>query len=177
MLASFVVVAMAAAVAAAPAVPPRPSKYVTDLAAVVDPARLSALNERLAAFERETSNQVVVYVERKLPPGATLEEWSTATMNAWGVGQKDKDNGVGLLVFIDDRVLRIEVGYGLERALSNDAAGRIIKEDITPHFRKGDFAAGLEAGVDAILQAARTAGYKGTGRTVFETPPRRPGQS
>jgi uncharacterized protein len=170
-LAFLAVVALLATAGAAPVVPPAPTRYATDLTGVIDPARLDALDERLAAFERETSNQVVVYVDRKLPAGATLEEWSTAALNAWGIGQDDKDNGVGLLVFIDDRRLRIEVGYGLEKAISNDEAGRIIEEAIKPHFKAGDYTAGVEAGADAIMKAARTAGYRGTGKTRAEKKP------
>lgn len=168
---ALVLMAVACVVAiagAAPVVPPAPTRYATDLTGVVDAARLDALDKKLAAFERETSNQVVVYVDRTLPPGATLEEWSTAAFNAWGIGQKGRNNGVGLLVFVDDRRLRIEVGYGLEQALSDDEAARIIEVAIKPHFKAGDYTAGIEAGADAIMKAARTAGYRGNGRTRGE---------
>jgi uncharacterized protein len=134
----------------------------------MDPARLSALNERLAAFERETSNQVIVYVDRKVPAGTTLEEMSSGAMRAWGIGGKDKDNGVALFVFVDDRKMRIEVGYGLEGALPDATAHRITDGVIKPHFKKGDYTGGVEAGVDAILKAVATEGNQGTGVTAAE---------
>jgi uncharacterized protein len=162
------VLARAWAAAADPSLPPRPAKYATDRAQSIAPARLSALNERLAAFERETSNQVLVYVDRRVPAGTTLEEMSTAAMRAWGVGQKGTRNGVLLFVFVDDRKMRIEVGYGLEGALPDASAHRITDGVIKPHFRRGDYAAGVEAGVDAILKAVRAEGHRGTGVTAAE---------
>jgi uncharacterized protein len=87
------------------------------------------------------------------------------TFEAWQVGQKGKDNGAVLFVFVQDRRLRMEVGYGLEGALPDALAKRIIDEEISPHFKRRDFDAGLAAGVNAILQATRGE-YKGTGRIV-----------
>lgn len=160
--------AFAAVAWAAPPLPPRPTKYATDRAQALPPARLHALNERLAAFERETSNQVLVYVDRRLPAGTTLEEMSSAAMRAWGVGQKGQRNGVALFVFVDDRTMRIEVGYGLEGALPDATAHRITDGVIKPHFKKGDYAAGVEAGVTAILAAVGREGNRGTGVTAAE---------
>jgi uncharacterized protein len=167
-LAVPVLLALATAAWAARPLPPRPTKYATDKARAFDAARLDALNERLAAFERETSNQVIVYVDRKLPAGTTLEEMSSGAMRAWGVGQKGKRNGVALFVFVDDRKMRLEVGYGLEGALPDAAAHRITDGVIKPHFKKGDYAGGVEAGVNAILAALRAEGHKGTGVTAAE---------
>src|SRR5208283_4938957 len=86
---------------------------------------------------------------------------------AWGVGQKGKDNGVVLFVFVQDHKMYIQVGYGLEGALPDALAKRIIDNEITPHFRNGDFDGGLRAGVTAIL-AATKGEYKGTGQTVAD---------
>src|SRR5262245_35533880 len=94
-----VLLSLAVAAPAAAAIPPRPEAYATDRAGVIDAARLQALNARLAAFERETSNQLLVYVDRRVPAGTTLEEFANAAFRAWGVGRKDKDNGVVLFVF------------------------------------------------------------------------------
>lgn len=167
-LAFSAVLALATAASAAPPLPPRPTKYATDHAQAFDAARLHALNERLATFERETSNQVIVYVDRKIPSGTTLEELSSGAMRAWGVGQKGKRNGVALFVFVDDRKMRIEVGYGLEGALPDAAAHRITDTVIKPHFKKGDYAAGIEAGANAILAAVAAERNKGTGVTAAE---------
>ncbi len=150
--------------------PPRPDRYVTDRAGVMDEARRKALNERLAQFERETSNQVLVYVDRKLPADTTLEEFTNQAFRAWKVGQKDKDNGVVFFAFVDDRKMRIEVGYGLEGAIPDARAKQITSGVVVPAFRKGDYAGGIEGAADALMKAARGE-YAGTGKTVAEAPP------
>ncbi|MET0555474.1 MAG: TPM domain-containing protein [Vicinamibacteria bacterium] len=155
---------------AAFAPPPRPERYVTDRAGILDDSRRKALNERLAQFERETSNQVLVYVDRKLPADVTLEEFANRTFRAWKVGQKDKDNGVVFFAFVDDRKMRIEVGYGLEGAIPDARAKQITSGVVVPAFKKGDYAAGVEGAADALMKAARGE-HQGTGKTVAEAPP------
>jgi uncharacterized protein len=158
-----------AAFAAGPLTPPpKPATYVTDVAGVLPAERAASLNEKLAAFERETSNQVLVYVDRKVPDGTTLEEYANRAFRAWGVGQKGKSNGVVFFLFTDDRRMRMEVGYGLEGALPDARAHRINAEIISPLFKAGDVAGALDAGTNAILAAARGEPYKGTGRTAAE---------
>jgi uncharacterized protein len=148
---------------------PRPARYATDNAGVIPAARLSALNESLAAFERDTSNQIVVYVDRRRPPDTTLEELAASTFRSWGIGQKGTSNGVLFLVFVDDRAMRIEVGYGLEGAIPDAIAKRITSEVVRPLFKSGDYAGGVEAGARALMAAARGEGFSGTGGTVAET--------
>jgi uncharacterized protein len=150
-------------------VPPKPDRYVTDLAGVFPPGRAEALNERLAAFERETSAQVLVYVASKVPDGTTLEELGAAAIRAWGVGQKGKSNGLVFFVFPEERKMRIATGYGLEGPVPDAVAKRIQSDTVKPLFLKGDFAGGIEAGVEALLQAIRGEGTKGTGRTAAES--------
>ena len=135
-------------------IPPAPKAYVNDYAKVLPDDAEKYLNERLAKFERETSNQVVVAVFQSLN-GANLEEFASKTFKAWGVGQKSKNNGVVLFVFIQDRKMRIEVGYGLEGALTDYACKRIINERITPLFKRGDFYSGISGGVEGIIAATR----------------------
>ena len=150
-------------------VPPKPDRYVTDLAGVLPAERASVLNEKLAAFERETSAQILVYVAPKVPEGTTIEELGAAAIRAWGVGQKGKSNGLVFFVFPSDRAMRIATGYGLEGAVPDVTAKRIQSEVVKPFFLKGDYAGGIEAGVDALLSAARGEGEKGTGRTAAES--------
>src|SRR5687768_5596028 len=159
---------LATAVQAAVEVPPRPDRYATDRAGVVGAARLSALNETLAQFERDTSNQVLVFVDRRLPPNTTIEEFAAAAFEAWGVGQKGKDNGAVFFVFVDDRQMRIEVGYGLEGALPDIRAASIIEDHAKPRFRANDFAGGVDAAADQVMRAARGEPYQGSGRTHAE---------
>lgn len=151
---------------AAIALPPKPDHYVTDRAGVLKNAH--ALNERLADFERTTSDQILVYVDQHLPPDTTIEEMGSEAMRQWGVGQKGKDNGAILFVFIGDRKMRIEVGYGLEGSLTDAKAKWITSNVIKPYFQRGDYDTGIGNGVDAILAAARNESYLGTGRIVAE---------
>jgi uncharacterized protein len=148
-------------------IPEKPQRYVTDRAGVFGPGRAEALNAKLEQFERETSNQVLVWVDRKIPEGFTLEDFTVRAAQKWGAGQKKTDNGAVLFVFPEDRKVRIEVGYGLEGSLPDVTAKRIIDNEIVPRFRSGDYAGGIEAGADAMM-AATKGEYRGTGRTRGE---------
>src|SRR5712692_1590555 len=155
------------ALIAAISLPPKPDRYVTDRAGVLK--NPNALNEKLADFERQTSDQILVYVDQHLPPDTTIEQMGSEAMRQWGVGQKGKDNGAILFVFIADRKMRIEVGYGLEGSLTDAKSKRIIETVIKPKFRRGDYWAGIDHGVDAMLATIRGEPYRGTGRTVAQT--------
>ncbi len=128
--------------------------YVTDEASVLSSSEISLLETKLSNFDKETSNQVVVYVVRSLN-GESLEETSYEIAQKNGIGQKGKDNGVLLFIAIDDRKLRIEVGYGLEGALPDALSGQIIRKEITPYFKQGKYYDGINAGVDAIIKATK----------------------
>jgi len=147
--------------------PSPPTRYFNDYTGTIRPDVAAALNSKLEAFEKESSSQVVVAMFSRLPPNAALEDYANRLFRAWKIGQGRQNNGILLLVFKDDRRLRIEVGYGLEGVLPDALANRIIANEIVPAFKRGDFNGGLTAGVDAILQAARGE-YKGTGRTVAQ---------
>jgi len=136
-------------------VPARPRDHLTDRAGILSADAARALNERLAQFERETSNQLLVVVDRRLPPGTTLEELGSSSIREWGVGQQGKDNGVIFFVFVDDRKMRIEVGYGLEAVLTDARAKRITGTIVKPLFQQGKLAEGIEAGAAAIMDVAR----------------------
>src|SRR5205807_3224142 len=118
-------------------------------------------------FERDTSNQVLVVVYPKMQSDSSIEDYTRRVAQAWGVGQTDRRNGVVLFVFVDDRKMFIQVGYGLEGALPDVIAFDITERHIKPRFRTGDYAGGLEEGVDLICKAIRGE-YKGTGETVEE---------
>lgn len=132
--------------------PPAPQKYVTDAAGVLDDDREHALNEKLAEHERRTTNQVIVYVDRHVPEGTTIEEMGAEAIRTWGVGQAKVDNGAILFLFIDDRESRIEVGYGLEGVLT-DALSKRILVDMRPLLREADYMGAVEQGVQAIFDA------------------------
>ncbi len=123
---------------------------VNDLAGIVSPETESALTAKLAEHENASSNQIVVLTIPSLD-GEILEEYSIKVAEAWKIGQKGKDNGVILLVARDDRKIRIEVGYGLEGDLTDAVCSRIIRNEMVPLFRSGDFDAGVKKGVESIL--------------------------
>lgn len=151
--------------------PPRPTRYVTDGAAVLDPARAAALDARLAEFERRTSTQVLVWIAPRVPAGWAVEELGAEIIRAWGVGQAGKDNGVVLLVFTEDRRTRLATGYGLEGAIPDVVAKRILADVVRPRLARGEYDAGVEAGVEVILERVGGEGYRGTGQTVAEANP------
>ena len=148
-------------------IPAKPQRPVTDRAGVLAAGQPEALSEKIDQFERETSNQILVWIDRKLPEGFTLEDFTVRAGQKWGAGQKQEDNGAILFVFVDERKVRIEVGYGLEGALPDVTAKRIIDEEILPRFRSGDYPGGVEAGVNAMMAAIKGE-YRGTGKTVDE---------
>lgn len=152
---------------AAESLPPKPTRYVSDRALLLDDATSEALNQRLANFERETSNQIVVAIFPRLPQGAEMAQYATEVFHAWGIGQKGKDNGAVLFIFRADRKLFIATGRGLEGALPDATCKQIIESEIVPRFRRDDFAGGIQAGVNAMMAAARGE-YVGTGKTVHD---------
>ena len=135
------------------AVPPVPKRHATDLAGVVGEKRLRALDRKLATYDRRTTNQVVVWVDRTLPAGAVLEEFATDAFNAWKVGQKGKDNGVVFFVFVDDRKMRLELGRGANEIIPDEMAAEIIDTEAKPRFREKDYAGGIEAVVERVMRA------------------------
>src|SRR6185436_12053945 len=148
-------------------IPAKPQRPVTDRAGVLAAGQPEALSEKIDQFERETSNQILVWIDRKLPEGFTLEDFTVRAGQKWGAGQKQEDNGAILFVFVDERKVRIEVGYGLEGALPDVTAKRIIDEEILPRFRSGDYPGGVEAGVNTMMAAIKGE-YRGSGKTVDE---------
>jgi uncharacterized protein len=112
------------------------------------------LEAKLRAFDEQTSNQIVVAVFPELP-SPSLEDFTVRTAQSWQAGRKKLSNGVVLFVFIKDRKMRIEVGYGLEGALPDAVANQIIRDVMAPRFRQGDYAGGIDAAVDAIIAATR----------------------
>jgi uncharacterized protein len=139
----------AGAALAAPTFPPLTGRVV-DQAGLLDPAREAALSARLEALEAKTSSQVVVATLVSLQ-GYEIEEYGYQLGRAWGIGEKGRNTGVLLIVAPNERKVRIEVGYGLEGALTDALASKIIEAAILPRFRAGDFAGGIEAGAGEII--------------------------
>lgn len=148
-------------------IPPKPAGYFSDYAGVVSKAAALRFNEKLAQFERATSNQVLVVVFRKMESSSSIEDYTQRIAQAWGVGQGDRRNGAVLFVFVDNRNMFLQVGYGLEGVLPDITAFDITERHIKPRFRNSDYEGGLAAGIDLICKAIRGE-YKGTGRTKAE---------
>ncbi len=136
---------------------PQLTGRVVDEAGLLTPAERQSLTETLKAHEEATGNQVVVVTLRSLQ-GTPIEDYGYQLGRFWGIGRQGKDNGVLLIVAPNERKVRIEVGYGLEGALT-DATSRVIIERImTPAFRSGQFGPGIVAGVGAILKVISSEG-------------------
>jgi uncharacterized protein len=136
-------------------IPAAPGRYVTDKAGVLSSDRAAGLSSRLEEYEKETSNQIIVWIDRRVPEGFVLEDFVVRAFKKWGVGQSGKNNGAALFVFVDDRKMRIEVGYGLEGALPDITAHRLQEEEILPRFRNNDCAGGIEASVAGMIAATK----------------------
>jgi uncharacterized protein len=135
-------------------IPEKPQNYVNDYAGILSENAKAELESRLFGFEKETSNQVVVATFQSLE-GEVLEDFSIRLAEKWKIGQAKNDNGVILLIFKEDRAVRIEVGYGLEGALPDALCAQIIRQVIVPAFRQGDFDGGVRKAVEAIILATK----------------------
>ena len=154
-------------VAAAEVIPPKPNRYVNDYAGVLSNDVEQRLNSQLEALEKSDSTQIIVALFQKMQSDSSIEDYTVRVAESWGVGGKTNDNGAVLFIFVQDRKLFIQVGYGLEGAIPDAAAKSINDSQITPHFRNNDYNAGVAAGVSALVQAARGE-YTGTGQTVAQ---------
>jgi uncharacterized protein len=152
---------------AAEVIPPKPDRYFNDYAGVVSKEAAYRFNEQLAQFERETSDQVVVAIFPKMQSDSDIADYTQRVAQAWGVGQKERRNGIVLFVFVQDRKMFIQVGYGLEGALPDITAFDITEYKIKPRFRSGDYEVGIAVGIDSIFKAIRGE-YKGSGNTLAE---------
>lgn len=129
-------------------------QYVVDETATLTPPQLSGLIKKLQNEDKTTSNQIVVYIIPSLD-GESLEDVSMRLAEKNKIGKKDKNNGVLMLIVKNDRKIRIEVGYGLEGALTDATSSSIIRNVITPEFKKGNYYEGIDKGVDAIIAAVK----------------------
>jgi uncharacterized protein len=153
---------------AAEVIPPKPARYFNDYANVVSNEAALRFNEQLAQFERETSNQIVVAVYPRMETDSDIADYTQRIAQSWGVGQADRRNGAVLFVFIENRKMFIQVGYGLEGVLPDVTAFDITERHIKPRFRANDYEGGLATGIDLIGKAIRGE-YKGTGKTIAES--------
>jgi uncharacterized protein len=135
------------------AVPPLTAR-VTDLTGTLSAQQKASLEQTLQAFETGKGSQIAVLMVPTTEP-ETVEQYALRVAEQWKLGRKGVDDGALLLIAKDDRALRIEVGYGLEGALNDAMAKRIIAEIITPHFKQNNFLGGIQAGVQAMINVVQ----------------------
>jgi uncharacterized protein len=133
------------------AVPELWGHHIHDEAKVLSQQTTDLLESRLVAFKDSTSNEIAILVISSLD-GEPIEEYSLRVAEKWQLGNKEKDNGVLLMISVNDRKARIEVGYGLEGVLTDALCNRIIRNEIAPNFRKDDYDGGVTAAIDAIVK-------------------------
>lgn len=142
---------------------PTPYKYVNDYVGVLDKTAVEKIISVGKELEDKTTAQVVVVVVPSLS-GLTVEEYANRLFREWGIGRKEKNNGVLFLVAMNDRKVRIEVGYGLEGAIPDGKAGRILDEYVIPYFKNGEYSKGIYYGYLAIAnEVAKEYGLELTG--------------
>jgi uncharacterized protein len=132
--------------------PPAPKQRVNDYAGILTAQEKEELESMLTRHETETSNQIVVAIFPSLEQ-ESLEDFVNRLFERWRIGQKVNNNGVLLAIFLKERKIRIEVGYGLEGTLTDALSSRIIRDEIAPDFRAGRYGSGIRAGLQAIQKA------------------------
>lgn len=151
-------------------IPSRPSSFyaIADGTNTLTNEQIEALNQKLTQYKDSTTNEIAVVI---IPTTGDygVEEVGLEILRRWGVGTKDKNNGIVLLIAKDDKKIRIEVGYGLEGAVPDIIAKSIIDNDLTPNFRAGNYYRGIDEAIDDIMKAAAgeykaPAGYNRSGK-------------
>ncbi|HCJ67539.1 MAG TPA: methanol dehydrogenase [Elusimicrobia bacterium] len=145
---------------------PKPSGWISDNAGVIDSESAQKISSIISELEAKTGAEIAVVMVKSLK-NDTIENFSIRLFQKWGIGKKGKDNGVLIISAIEDRKVRIEVGYGLEGILPDGLCGQILDTYVIPHFKKGEYAEGLSMGVLAVASViAKDAGVELTGGNI-----------
>jgi uncharacterized protein len=136
-------------------IPPAPTRWVTDTVALLDPQDADRLDARLRAYQEQTQHQLIVWIG-KTTGQVPLEDWANRAFDQWKLGRKGIDDGLALFIMVEDRRLRIEVGYGLEPLVADLLAKRIIDNTISPRMAAQDPAGAINAGMEALAVAIGT---------------------
>lgn len=146
---------------------PELDAHVNDHANLLSKERAAALEQRLAGYEQRTGQQFALLTVPSLE-GDPIEDFGIRVAEQWKLGQEGKDDGLVLIIAPNDRKMRIEVGYGLEGTIPDAIASRVIRDVLTPAFRRGDFAGGIDAAFGALMHAG-SGGKEGTEVAVAPT--------
>jgi len=149
----FVLVGFGAARAAAQELPPELTQPVNDFANVIDPSSRNAIEALIRSLQQASGDVVVVATVRTYKPYGDIREYAVKMFenHGRGIGQRGKDNGLLVLLAVDDRDVRVEVGYDLEQFITDGFSGEVSRQDMAPEFRRGAYGAGLLAGVSRII--------------------------
>ncbi len=166
---AVLVAAVTGSVRAAEVIPAKPTRYFNDYALSVKPETAEQLNQKLVQLEQDTSDQILVAIYPTMQTDSAVDDYCLRIYRSWQVGQKDKNNGAVLFVFLKEHKLWIQTGRGLEGDLPDATCKDITADVIAPRFKAGDVDGGLTAGVDAMIAAAKNGGdYKGNGQTDYQ---------
>ncbi len=133
---------------------PRPQGWVSDFAGVLSASQKQNLNNQLQSLEQRSSNQIFIAIFPNIPEDEYYEDYTAKVFKDWGIGLKSENNGLLLAVFMKEHKIRIEVGYGLEDVITDAQASTVIREYITPAFKKGNYFEGLNAALQVLIPAA-----------------------
>ncbi len=136
------------------AIPEKPTAWVNDYADVLTPSQENSLNSLLRDLEKRTSNQIFIAIFKKVPENTYLEDFTVRLYEKWKPGLADKDNGILITIFTEDRKARVEVGYGLEDVVTDAQARQVLYNYMIPRFKDGDYYSGLKAGLQILIPAA-----------------------
>jgi uncharacterized protein len=139
---------------------PKPRGFVNDFAGVLTPEQASSMEEYLRSLKERTTAEIAVVTVPDMDGYAGPEEYANDLFTAWKIGKKGQDNGVLVLLAMKEKKVRIEVGYGLEGAITDGASGMIIRQVMAPYFQQGRFGDGLSAGVQALAARIPPGGVK-----------------
>jgi uncharacterized protein len=134
-------------------IPERPDSWLNDYANVLSSGQKSELNSLLSSLETRSSNQIFVAIFPQIPEGNYLEDFVVKLFDKWKPGLKGKDNGILIAAFINDRKMRIEVGYGLEDVVTDAQSAVVINDYMVPEFRKGDYYKGIKNALTVLIPA------------------------
>ncbi len=163
---SFFLIPLLTAVAWAQDFPAQPNRLVTDYTKTLSAGQVEQLERKLVAFSDTASTQIAVVLMQSTGE-YDIGDYGTRLAQRWGIGTKDHDNGILVLAALGDRAVTIQTGYGVEGAVPDIVAHRIIENEIKPHFRQGDYFGGLDAATDALISYTKG---------EYKAPPRRRGE-
>jgi uncharacterized protein len=134
--------------------PEKPKSWVNDYANVLSSVEKKTLDDMLSGLEQRSSNQIFIAIFDQMPENTYIEDFAVKLYDKWQPGLPDQDNGIIIVIFIQDRQIRIEVGYGLEDVITDAQAGTLIRQYIAPEFKQGNYYQGLLSVLNVIIPAA-----------------------